>query len=422
MSVSTVAKVSKISAAVACRMVLQAQLLNKKSKLPKGKEGVAQTIEKLGYLQIDTIAVVKRAHHHTLWNRRPDYNESMLDELQAKDQRVFEYWGHAASFLPMSDYRYYLPLMRSFYDLKATWFKRRLEKHGHLMAPVLERIRKEGPLSSRDFDGPADTKREGWWDWKPTKTALELLFWRGELMVRERRNFQRIYDLTERVLPGEIDTSFPNDNELGQFFVRRALSAYGVAEEKHIRQHIPAADKRIISQSLRDLVQFDEVTRVQIEQDDQRSYYALTESVETSMRLKQSDSNVFIISPFDNLIIQRDRTKRLFGFDYTLECYLPADKRKYGYFVLPVLWGEQFIGRLDSKADHSTSTLIIRNLVFEKSCEDFEELATTLAKRLVEFAIFNRCKKIRLDTVKPRGLKSVMRKAVKQVDSRIDSA
>ncbi|MBA7698532.1 hypothetical protein ES703_107210 [subsurface metagenome] len=191
----------KISSALARRLPLHSQLLDGRTKLPKGKEGIAQAIEKLGYVQIDTIAVINRAHHHTLWTRRPDYSPAMLDELQAKDRRVFEYWGHAASYLPMKDYRYYIPRMRAF-PWGDGWIKRMHERHKDVMKDVLERITKEGPLGSADFKAPDGKKRGAWWDWKPAKTALELLMWRGDLMVTERRNFQRIYDLTERVLPG----------------------------------------------------------------------------------------------------------------------------------------------------------------------------------------------------------------------------
>ena len=147
------------------RLTLRAQLLDGRGRPPRGKEGVARTIEHLGYVQIDTISVVQRAHHHTLWNRRADYDPTMLHALQATDRRVFEYWGHAASYLPLSDYRFYLPKMQSFQTPSSRWERDRLEKHGHLMKPVLERIREEGPLSSKDFKAPPDTKRGTWWDW-----------------------------------------------------------------------------------------------------------------------------------------------------------------------------------------------------------------------------------------------------------------
>jgi uncharacterized protein YcaQ len=178
---------------IARQLILHSQFMDDESHLPAGKEGAAQVIERLGYVQIDTISRVERAHHHTVWSRVPTYQPAMMAELQAKEQRIFEYWGHEASYLPMQDYRFYLPRMRSFKDPGNGWHRNLLEKYGNLTPQILERIRQEGPLSSKDFERPVGTKQEGWWDWKPAKTALELLFWQGKLMVAERRGFQRVY-------------------------------------------------------------------------------------------------------------------------------------------------------------------------------------------------------------------------------------
>jgi uncharacterized protein YcaQ len=195
----------RISIARAQKLALHGQGLDGPWKLPAGKEGVAQTIERLGYVQIDTISVVERAHHHTLWSRRSDYGPGMLHELLAADRRVFEYWTHAASYLPMRDYRYYAGRMRSFASSdRARQF---LADHAKLVREVLRRIRAEGALASADFAAPDGRKRGPWWDWKPAKAALETLFSMGELMVSRRRNFQRVYDLTERVLPAGIETA-----------------------------------------------------------------------------------------------------------------------------------------------------------------------------------------------------------------------
>jgi hypothetical protein len=391
----------KISLSSARKLALTGQLFYDQVELPRGKEGVAQTVEELGYVQIDTIAVVQRAHHHTLWTRRADYEPQMLHELQAVDRRVFEYWGHAASYLPMSDYRYYLPRMRSYNEPKNRWEQDRLEKHGHLMGPVLERIRHEGPLASKDFKPPPGTQRGQWWDWKPAKIALELLFWRGDLMITERRNFQRIYDLTERVLPLDVDTRFPDDDELGKFHVRRALSAYGVAREREVQDHIRAASRAVVSKSLADLVDAGEVMRVEVEGDEGADYYALAEMLETPGRHQQNPTRVVLLSPFDNLIIQRKRLERLFGFDYRLECYVPAAKRKYGYFALPILWGEKLVGRLDPKADRKSKTFIVRGLFFEPGFADFDAFLPLFADSLSAFARFNQCERVMVENVSP---------------------
>ena len=395
-------------------MALQAQLLDGKPRLPFGKEGVAQTVERLGYVQIDTISVVQRAHHHTLWTRRPDYEADMLHELQAVDRRVFEYWGHAASYLPMADYRFYLPRMQSFKAPVTSWEKYFIEKHEHLTDSVLERIQQEGPLSSKDFKPPPGTKRGEWWDWKPAKGALEVLFWRGELMVTERRSFQRVYDLTERVLPSDVDTRSPEDDELGRFLVHRALSAYGVAQEKEIREHIRAAGKEAITQSLAEMVESGELIRVEVESLDGVNYFAMPELVEESFHLDKIPTKVRFISPFDNVIIQRERINRLFNFDYTLECYLPPVKRKYGYFSLPILWGEQFVGRLDSKADRKNKVLIVRNLVFEPKILVGDEFLTRFVEALGDFADFNQCERVEIENVSPIDLLESIRFLLKK--------
>jgi uncharacterized protein YcaQ len=414
---------SRVSFKLARRMALRAQLLHGRPRLPAGKEGIARTIEQLGYVQIDTIAVVERAHHHTLWTRRPYYDPRMLHELQAKDQRIFEYWTYAASYLPMVDYRYYLPRMRNFEDPKNKWAKERLEKHRHLLKPVLERIRREGPLSSQDFEPIPGSKRGPWWDWKPAKVALELLFWRGDVMIAERRNFQKIYDLTERVLPADVDTRMPLGDELGRFLVRRALLAHGVAREREIRlfmqpgtlrdTHIRAAGKDLLTESLEDLIAAGEVTRVQLGEERAWDSFALTESLEGISRLRRPPRQVHLISPFDSLIIQRHRIKRLFGFDYALECYVPAQKRKYGYFVLPILWGERFVGRLDPKVDRARNTLIVRSLMLEPEFEPDDEFLCAFAEKLSDFARFNRCERVELERVSPAGVRGRLGRALK---------
>ena len=240
-----------ISENTARRMVLHAQLLDGRTKIKKGQEGIAQTFEHLGYVQIDTISVIERAHHHTLWTRVPEYKPGDLHQAHAVDRTIFEYWGHAASYLPMGDYRFYIPMMRSFLDPQNAWYRGWGEKYGSYLEPVMKRIREEGAKAARDFENPGGKQKGPWWDWKPAKAALELLFWRGELMVRERRGFERIYDLTERVLPAATDTRLPTAAELGRFIVIRALAALGIAGEKEIRDYIRIGDKEIIAGAIR---------------------------------------------------------------------------------------------------------------------------------------------------------------------------
>ncbi len=403
----------KISKTQARRIALKTQLLDGRNRLPKGKEGIARAIEQLGYIQIDTISVIERAHHHTLWTRRPDYHPRHLDQLLSRDRRVFEYWGHAASYLPMSDYRFYLPKMKSFHNPKQAWYKNWKNKYGHLVGETIERIRNEGPLASKDFALPEHAGRGTWWDWKPYKVALELLFWRGDLMIAERRNFSRIYDLTERVLPDGTDTRSPDDDELGRFFVRRALNCFGLALEKEIHDYIHAADKKVLSAALREMVASGEVTRVQIDGESGQKNYALTDRIESLTKLRQALPRMFLLSPFDNHVIQRRRLGRLFDFDYSLECYTPAAKRRHGYFVLPILWGENIIGRLDPKADRQSATLIVRHVGLEDGADPTDGFIPALAEKLWDLARFNNCEKVSIEKTTPAGVKKELMRAIR---------
>jgi uncharacterized protein YcaQ len=397
----------KISMSTARKLFIRCQGLDGPWKLPKGKEGVAQVIERLGYVQIDTIAVIQRAHHHTLWSRRPDYTPQMLHELLAQDRRVFEWWGHAASYLPMRDYRYYLPRMRSHAEGGRThnWLK----QNAQLVEEVTERIRKEGPLGSSDFSAP-EGKRGPWWSWKPAKQALENLFNIGEVMVTERRNFQRIYDLTERVLPAGIDTTEPDEGEMQRFMVRRALGGGGFASIDGMRWR--RRDKTDVPEEIEEMVDSGEIVPLEIKGLDDAQYYALAENVEEAA--KRSRKRLHILSPFDSLVINRGRLNRVFGFNYKLECYLPAAKRKHGYFCLPVLWGREFVGRLDPKAERKKKTFIVRRMTFEPGFRDYEGLLPVLAEKLRSFAAFNGCESIVVEQVVPDKAKTPF---IREIDS-----
>ena len=392
----------------AVRLALRSQLLSAEGTgFPSGSEGVARIIEKLGYVQIDTISVVNRAHHVTLRTRCPDYSPEMLDRLLADDRRIFEYWGHAASYLPMSDYRFYTRRMRQFVDPMDKWAKDRFEKCGHLMDGVLERIRNEGPLGAVDFKSNPDDRTGEWWDWKPAKIALELLFWRGDLMITARRNFHRLYDLTERVLPGHVDTTEPDDGALGRFMVRRALSAHGIATGKQIALHLRPGGRDLVNRVIGELTDSRELVPATV--DGEEGWFVFNGDLE-SLQGRVPSKMVRFLSPFDNLIIDRDRIKRLFGFDYALECYVPAAKRKHGYFVHPILWDGSLIGRMDPKADRKTRRLLVRSMSFEDGFMEFDRLLPHLSCALRDFAEFNGCDTVVLEKIVPRKLKRPLEK------------
>ncbi|HWB64140.1 MAG TPA: crosslink repair DNA glycosylase YcaQ family protein [Chitinophagales bacterium] len=349
-----------------------------------GRQGAQKVIEHLGYVQIDTISVVERAHHHTIWARANDYKKSYLDELIEKDKTVFEYWSHAAAYLPMRDFRYSLIRKNLWASGKIKWFRNK-----RMTQFVLDRITAEGPLQSKDFE--ATKPRGGWWEWKDTKRALEQLFMEGRLMAKTRSGFQKVYDLTERVLPKNVNTQTPTPEEYAAYLVRKTIRANGLAaadEIGYLRKNI----KKPVNAALDVLLESGEIIPVMVEGYGTATCYTTTANLELADRA-QKNSSIHILSPFDNGVIQRRRLKKVFGFDYTIECYLPEHKRKYGYFCLPVLYADKFIARIDCKADRKEGVLYVKTSHYENKPSAAAKKA--LGNALVKFAAFNGCKTVK---------------------------
>ncbi|QDT97409.1 winged helix-turn-helix domain-containing protein [Gimesia aquarii] len=339
-----------------------------------------QIIEHLGYVQIDTISVVERAHHHVFWSRNPKYSPTDLDNL-IESRDAFEYWSHAASYLPMKDYRFSLPLKKEFQKRETSWYPKDLK----MMKQVLTRIRKEGPLRSKDFEMTKKGK-SGWWDWKPAKKALERLFLEGKLEITRREGFQKVYDLPENVIPGSVDTTLPSETDYARFLIQRTLQHHGLASVSEIAYMRKAQTKKTVLKTLNEMVAAGEISQVAVEGVDE-PYFALRQALENIPRV---GSKIHILSPFDNLIIQRNKLITFFDFDYKIECYVPAPKRKYGYFSLPVLQGSRFVARIDCKADRSNHKLMIQSIHYEKNV-DQSLLQKKMGSKLLAFAKFNGC-------------------------------
>lgn len=390
------------------RIAVVSQQLNLKEQ---NSHHVRDIIRQMGYLQIDTISVVARTHEHTLWARNPDFQADMLYAAQRDDRSLFEYWAHAMSFIPIEHYRYFLPVMKRFHDHKNSWAKQRYEKYGHLVDGIYERVKAEGPMKSRDFTPQNTEKGKSWWDWRPEKIVLELLLWRGDLMVSERQGFQKVYDITERVLPDWVNTQYPSDEEIGCYVVAQALRAYGVATEKDIRGLYHEITADIVAIGLRAMLESAKINEVEIETLNGQVYYRLADA-DTLPQIDQQ--TVSILSPFDNLIIQRDRLAQLFDFKYTLECYVPANKRVYGYYVMPILYGNQFVGRLDPKADRKKKNFILRNIYFEDQFAVDENFQHAFAVRLKNMMQFNGCETITIEAMEKE--KQPVMAALKSLD------
>jgi uncharacterized protein YcaQ len=371
------------------RVALQQQGLLRPQAFGRGRKAVLRALLRLGYVQIDTISVVERAHHHVLRSRVPNFVPSQLQKLVAAGD-VFEYWSHAAAFLPMRDYRFSLPRKQAFRRGENHWGRSRDKK---LMADILARIEAEGPLKSRDFE-QAGKGGGGWWEWKPAKQALEQLFMQGDLMVYAREGFQKTYDLPGRVLPQSVDTTMPDTREYAAHLVDTTLQAQGftsMASISYLRKGAPL--RQAIRSELDERLDRGELLAVQLAEG--AVFYGLPELLESAPA--RATKRVHILSPFDNALIQRDRTRQLFDFDYQVECYLPQDKRRYGYFALPLLYGAEFIGRMDCKAHRGTGTFEIRALHLEQGLRPDGTLAAALTGAIREFAAFNGCETVRLE-------------------------
>jgi uncharacterized protein YcaQ len=373
------------------RIALDRQGLLRNESFGRGKRATLRAIEQIGYVQIDTIAVVERAHHHVLWSRVPNYQPGMLERL-VRERQVFEYWFHAAAWLPMSEYRFSLPRMRQM-NGERNWFG---DCDVRLMRQILSRVEAEGPLRARDFDDDR-AGSSGWWDWKPAKQALEQLFMQGELMVSARDGFQKVYDLPERVLPDWVDTRQPSQDEFAAHLIDTTLRAHGFAtlvSMTYLRkgQKLREAVKR----QLQHRIEAGQLIRQPLGK--KFEIYIDPELLET--RAPHSVAQVRILSPFDNLLIQRQRCREIFDFDYQIECYLPQPQRQFGYFCLPILYRDRLVGRLDCKAHRAGARLEVKSAHIEPELDDdFDEL---LAAALQSFASFNACDQIDLADARSR--------------------
>lgn len=368
-------------------------------------QSVLAAIRHLGYVQIDTLSVVARAHHHTLWNRTRRYQPQYLERL-LQQRKVFEYWSHAAAYLPMEDYRFSLPRKQAFAEGMRHWFK----PNRRIMQDVLSRITAEGALRAQDFADKASGKTD-MWDWKPAKQSLEQLFMEGKLMTLRRQGFQKVYDLAERVLPSTANTTMPSQIEYGCFLITRFLRANGLGTATEIayqRSEVKPLVERCITQMLKhgEIIQV-KVAGKRKEQLTPPIYHALPDSLEL-LNQALPRRRLQILSPFDNLLIQRKRVQTLFDFEYRIECYTPAHKRKYGYFSLPILWNGKLVARMDCKAERKTRTLIIRNFVSEPAIRKKEQLVEALCKELKHFAAFNQCERIVTEKLQDQTIQSLL--------------
>ena len=365
------------------KIILHAAGLAKRAQFGKGREAVYKLIDHLGFVQLDTNLVVERAHHHAIYARVPDYKLEWLEELQ-HDGMVYEYFTCDAGYMPMHDFRFSLPI-------KASFAKRHsLEQPEiNLMNQVLDRVGRDGPLGVKDFDNDRQVASAGWWDWRPSKVALERLYMSGQLMVTRKKDFHKLYDLPRNIVPVDMDTETPTPVEFARHVIKRCLQSMGIAYAKEMAWRARYVKGNLVKKELEKMVAEKEILQVSVE-GLKGPLYMLPAYKNKKVTLA---GDAFILSPFDSLNVFRHRLKDFFEFDYQIECFVPAPKRKYGYFSLPVLIGDTFVARMDSKADRKQNQLIVHNLHFEP-VKVTKPMLEKLVDALKAFAKFNQCNEI----------------------------
>ena len=359
-----VTRLETLSPAQARRIALAAQGLDR----PRAAGGpsaaqLLRAIARLGLLQLDSVSVVVRAHYMPLFSRLGPYDRTLLDRLAAHDgvpavprrRRLFEYWAHEASLLPIE----LQPLLRwrmaRAEQGLGTWsgLTRWARANPHAVERALREVEARGRIGVSELSG-AGSRSGSWWGWSDGKAALEWLFWTGRLTAAGRRGFERLYDLPQRVIPEAIlALPTPEPAEAHRALMRFAAQALGVATQADLRDYfrLPVAAAR---QALAELVEAGELRPVEVEGWRPAAYLSAT------AKLPRRATGRALLAPFDPLIWERDRTERLFGFHYRIEIYTPADKRRHGYYVLPFLMGDRLVARVDLKSDRAGGRLLVR--------------------------------------------------------------
>jgi uncharacterized protein YcaQ len=382
--------IESIPLAAARRLFLHGQGLRSDPEAPATVASVFGQIQRLGFVQLDSINIVERAHHHILWTRLHQYRPPLLDRLQ-QNGRVFEHWTHDASIIPSE----WFPHWRHRFQRVTweAWIRRRMGAgHRELLAAVLDRIRREGPLLARDFEQHGH-RSGAWWDWKPAKAALEYWWRTGELAIPRRMSFQKMYDLTERVLPRVHGLPTPATDEHVDWACRTAIQRLGVATPRELAAFwgaigAPQAAAWCKAAAARGELVPAEVKAKPGSHRAPAPAFARADWRDRAAEAADAPPGMRLLSPFDPLIRDRARCLRLFGFDYRFEAFVPEAKRKHGYYVLPILQGERLVGRLDPKLDREAGVLRVRRVWWEPGVKPTAGRRRELAAALDRYAAF----------------------------------
>jgi uncharacterized protein len=344
-----------LTKAAARHIWLHAQRLDSAAPFGAGPEATAAAVEQLGYVQIDTINVIERSHHHILWTRIPNYRRADLRQAQTIDKSVFEYWTHALSYVPTKDLRFFVPAMKHHKREGHRWLRAVTPAD---MRKVIRLVRRDGALTIRDIeDDVLVEKQHLWMSRKPSKKALELAFFSGMLTVSERTGMLKTYELMARHFGWDKPPMGASPREASAYLLDRALRAQGVVSLDSIC-HLDAPSKPAVRKLIGARVRAGKLVPIALEGAGKQEHWTEPATLERSGEGRCAQ--VHILSPFDPLMIQRKRTHLFFEYEHRFEAYLPKEKRTLGYFALPVLVGDDIVAAIDLKTDRKNRQLLVQ--------------------------------------------------------------
>jgi hypothetical protein len=348
-----------LSKAKARRLWLHAQRLDVSAPFGAGPAATLAAVEHLGYVQIDTIHVIERCHHHIFYSRIPAYEREHLRQAQTIDKTVFEYWTHALSYVPTRDIRHFLGAMKSYQKSPGRWFDSVTKQD---LRRVLSLIREQGPLSIRDIeDDVLVEKTHPWASRKPSKRALQLAFYSGALTISEREGMLKSYELMDRHFGWDKRPKPASEGQVNEYMLERALRSQGLVSLDSIC-HLQAKRKPAMRALIEARIRRKELVPVAVEEAGKVEHWARQEALESVP--EAAEELVHILSPFDPLIIQRKRLQLLFDYEHRFEAYVPREKRVFGYFALPVLVGDEVVAAIDLKTDRENKALLMQKWIW----------------------------------------------------------
>jgi uncharacterized protein YcaQ len=353
---SSAATPVRIDPTAARRIWLRAQRLDTREPFGAGATATPAAVEHLGYVQIDTINVIERCHHHILYTRIPEYQRDHLRQAQSIDKNVFEYWTHALAYLPTRDMPYYVSDMRRYWKRRSAWFGAVQEKD---VQRVLRRIRVHGALTIRDIDDDVLVEKDhAWASRKPSKRALQLAFYKGLVTISQRAGMLKTYELMNRHFGWKRPPHAASERATVEHLLDRALRSQGIVSLESALYLLQAARKPAMRRVIEARVRRGELVPVELEGAGKMQHWARPETLDTAPA--PAEDLVHVLSPFDPLVHQRKRTHLFFGYEHRFEAYVPKEKRVFGYFACPVLVGDQIVAAIDLKADRERQKLLIQ--------------------------------------------------------------